>query len=261
VAPHLKENLFDAVKSVVLTSATLATAGGPGGAGTRAAPFAFLRSRLGVEGGAELQLGSPFDYANQATLYLETTLPSPDQPTFLEAAMQRALHYLQQTEGRAFVLFTSYAALDRAAKLLEPELRRLGYPMLVHGKDQTRSQLLAQFKRNDHSVLLGTDSFWQGVDVQGSALSNVIITKLPFTVPDRPLTEARLEAITQSGGNAFGELSLPEAIIKFKQGFGRLIRSKTDTGIVVVLDQRLVRKPYGKRFLEALPPCKVVRVG
>jgi ATP-dependent DNA helicase DinG len=174
--------------------------------------------------------------------------------------MDRALHYIRQTKGRAFVLFTSYAMLDTASRLLSPALAQLGYPLFQQGQNLTRSQLLTRFKNTPNSVLLGTDSFWQGVDVQGEALSNVIITKLPFEVPDKPLIEARLDAIKLRGGNPFAEYSLPEAIIKFKQGFGRLIRSKTDTGIVVVLDKRITTKPYGQQFLAALPPCRQIRV-
>jgi ATP-dependent DNA helicase DinG len=267
VAPHLKANLFDGKVPVVLTSATLATVGQKPEAGSQkpegenaTGPFAYFRSRIGLETGDELQLGSPFDYEKQMTLYLETSLPLPDDPGFLSQAMDRAMHYIRQTQGRAFVLFTSYAMLDRAAAILEPELAALGYPLLAQGKDLTRSQLLERFKRQDNSVLLGTDSFWQGVDVQGDALSNVIITKLPFAVPDKPLTESRLESIREEGGNPFNEYSLPEAIIKFKQGFGRLIRSKSDRGIVVVLDKRLATKSYGKQFLAALPACNVKRV-
>jgi ATP-dependent DNA helicase DinG len=258
--------LFGKVKSVVLTSATLATGGAMGGAAggasekKSASPFAYLRSRIGLQGGSEMQLGSPFDYEKQMTLYLETSLPNPDEPAFLSAAMDRAMHYIRQTQGRAFVLFTSYGMLDKAARILSPELATLCYPMFAQGEKLTRSQLLERFKRTPNSVLLGTDSFWQGVDVQGEALSNVIITKLPFTVPDKPLIEARLDAIRDAGGNPFAEYSLPEAVIKFKQGFGRLIRSKTDTGIVVVLDKRITTKAYGKNFLAALPACRVVNV-
>jgi ATP-dependent DNA helicase DinG len=252
IAPQLRDHLFDSetIKSVILTSATLSTQ----------ASFDYFRSRVGLDSSAELQVGSPFDYQKQCTLYLEVGLPLPDEESFLSAAMQRAMHYLRQTQGRAFLLFTSYSMLDKAARILSPELAQLGYPMLAQGGQMTRGQLLSRFKNTPNSVLLGTDSFWQGVDVQGEALSNVIIVKLPFEVPDKPLTEARLDAIRENGGNPFNEYSLPEAIIKFKQGFGRLIRSKTDSGIVVVLDKRIVTKRYGSQFIHALPPCKVVRV-
>ena len=224
--------------------------------------FSYIKSRLGVIREKTLQLGSPFDYASQATLYIETDLPDPnDTLRFLPAAGEKIVKYLRQTSGGAFVLFTSYKMLIDAANALKPKLDELGYPILVQGQGAPRKILLDRFRSTTNAVLFGTSSFWQGIDVQGDQLRNVIIVKLPFAVPDEPVTEARLDAIKRSGGNPFMEYSVPEAIIKLKQGFGRLIRSRTDTGIVVILDSRVVSKRYGRMFLEALPECRVVRVG
>ena len=220
-------------------------------------PFQYIKSRIGVPSGETLQLGSPFDYANQATLYLETDLPEPsDTLRFMPAACDKIFHYLEKTNGGAFVLFTSYAMLREAANRLKSSLDLLNLPLLVQGQEAPRKVLLERFRTTPNAVLFGTSSFWQGIDVQGDSLRNVIIVKLPFAVPDEPVIEARLDAIKKAGGNAFMEYSVPEAIIKLKQGFGRLIRSKTDTGIVVILDSRVKSKRYGKLFLDALPECK-----
>ena len=228
---------------------------------TTADPFAYVRARLGLINERTLQVGSPFDYASQATLYLEENLPDPnDNYRFLPAACDRILHYVRKTHGGAFVLFTSYRMLAEAAARLKPHFDSLGLPLLVHGQGAPRKVLLERFRSIDNAVLFGTSSFWQGIDVQGDKLRNVIITKLPFAVPDEPVIEARLDAIKRSGGNPFMEYSVPEAVIKLKQGFGRLIRSKTDTGIVVILDSRVKTKRYGKLFLDALPGCKTVTV-
>ncbi len=224
--------------------------------------FAFVQRRLGVDEAQTLHLGSPFDYERQATLYIENDLPDPsDNLRFLPAACEKILRYLDMTGGGAFVLFTSYKMLLDAANALRYDVEsRLGLPLLVQGQNVTRKMLLDQFRSHDNAVLFGTSSFWQGIDVQGEKLRNVIIVKLPFSVPDEPLLEAKLEAIRKAGGNPFMDLQVPEAIIKLKQGFGRLIRSRTDKGIVVLLDNRVRSKRYGPLFLDSLPRCRVVDV-
>lgn len=249
VGPILAAQLFNGKQSVILTSATLAAGG---------ADFSHAKSRLGCADARTLQLGSPFDYAKQVRLIVDRTLPEPSDRRFVEELAPRVLHHVRETKGGAFVLFTSYSLLRAVAERIKPALVAEGYPVLVHGADGPRSQMLERFRADDRSVLLGTASFWQGVDVRGRALRNVIITRLPFDVPDKPLIRARLERIQEQGGNPFLEDQVPRAVIRFKQGFGRLIRSGVDTGRVVVLDPRIRTKPYGRKFIEALPPGIVV---
>ncbi|QEG38388.1 ATP-dependent DNA helicase [Roseimaritima ulvae] len=260
VGSVLREQLFqpredDEVarpKSVILTSATLAVG--------KETDFSFFRSRVGLSGGGSLRVGSPFDYSQQAQLTLVTDLPDPSaqRQEFEKALPAQIRHYIAKTNGHAFILFTSYDLLRRCATALVPWCNQQGMNLYSQAGDQTRSQLLDAFRKNPRSVLFGTDSFWQGVDVPGDALQNVIITKLPFSVPDHPLLQARLEAIRESGGNPFRDYQLPEAVIKLRQGFGRLIRTATDSGIVVILDPRVKTKPYGRTFVQSLPDMKTL---
>ncbi|MDG2220777.1 MAG: helicase C-terminal domain-containing protein [Rubripirellula sp.] len=253
VGQTLRQELFQSktIRSVVMTSATLAT-------GTDD-KFSFYRSRIGLSGGMSLRVGSPFDYQRQAKLVLETKLPDPSsqREAFEKALPDQIKKYVTESDGHAFVLFTSYDLLKRCAAALAPWLATQKMQLYSQAASQNRTQLLDAFRRDSRGVLFGTDSFWQGVDVPGKSLSNVIITKLPFSVPDHPQIEARLDAIKSMGGNPFADYQLPEAVLKFRQGFGRLIRTRRDTGMVVVLDPRIRTKAYGRLFLDSLPKMPV----
>jgi len=243
VSAIVREHLLDRFKTTVLTSATLAVDGS----------FDYLRSRLGIRRAVEVRLPSEFDYATQAVLYLPKRMPSPKDHGYAEAVARECVELLSRSEGRAFVLFTSYAML----RAVEPVLAmKLDYPLLVQGR-APRSALLAEFRMTPHAVLLATSSFWQGVDVVGDALSCVIIDKLPFASPGDPVTAARMEALNMQGGDSFGEYQVPLAILALLQGLGRLIRHRNDRGVLAILDPRLRTMGYGRRFLASMPPAPV----
>jgi ATP-dependent DNA helicase DinG len=245
VSAIIREQLLDRMRATVLTSATLTIAGS----------FEYVKRRLGADDANQMRVPSEFDFSEQAILYLPRQMPAPKSPDYGEAVAREVLELLRRTEGRAFVLFTSYAMLRLVRERVELELP---YPLIVQGT-APRSALLAQFRTTPNAVLLATSSFWQGVDVVGEQLSCVIIDKLPFASPGDPITAARIEAITAEGGDAFQEYQVPLAILAMLQGLGRLIRHRRDRGVLAVLDPRLRTMGYGRRFLDSFPPAPVTQ--
>ncbi|MBU1853324.1 MAG: DEAD/DEAH box helicase [Candidatus Omnitrophica bacterium] len=246
----LKDGLFSMHKAMIFTSATLSVGDGS---------FRYFKERVGIDDSKELTLGSPFDYKNQVRLYISRDMPRPERVSeYALALSEKIKKFVELTNGGAFVLFTSYSLMNIVYEELENYLNERGFNVLKQGNGLGRSKMLSQFRSREGSVLFGVDSFWQGIDVQGSALSNVIITKLPFAVPDSPIIEARIEELQRKGKDAFLEYNLPEAVLRFKQGFGRLIRSKKDTGIIAILDSRIINKSYGRQFLNSIPECEVI---
>jgi ATP-dependent DNA helicase DinG len=250
IAEIFRRQLDGHPRAWIFTSATLAVAG----------DFSHYRGEMGLDDARTACWDSPFDYAGQALLYVPKKLPDPNSDEHTRAVVAASLPVIQAGGGRAFLLFTTLRAMRLAHELLREEFQRhaLGFPLMLQGEG-SRSELLERFRRLGNAVLLGSASFWEGVDVRGEALSLVVIDKLPFAPPDDPVLAARLESLEREGGNPFLDYQLPQAVISLKQGAGRLIRDETDRGVLVICDPRLFSKPYGRRILASLPPMKLVR--
>ncbi|MBX7046774.1 MAG: DEAD/DEAH box helicase [Ignavibacteria bacterium] len=250
LSDYFRKNIFRENNSTIFTSATL----------TINNNFTYFKKRLGAESVDELKLDSPFDYERQVKIFIPKKLESTGNkitPEYENNLKDWIEHFIDMTNGKALVLFTNFSLLKKTSESMKFPLAEKNINLFIQGDGTPRTKLLQQFKADTHSVLFGLDSFWMGVDVPGESLSNLIITKLPFQVPDHPVVEARMEFIESRGGNSFMEYSLPEAILKFRQGFGRLIRNKNDEGIVAILDSRIINKPYGKYFLNSIEQCEI----
>ena len=251
ISDYFRKNFFKENNSCILTSATL----------TVDKKFDYLKKRLGGEEAWELYLPTQFNFEKQVKLYITKSLSVPqksDNIEYQEALSRWILHFVKLNNGKALILFTNSRLMNNVAKILTPEFEKENIEILIQGKGISRVQLLKRFKENINSVLFGLDSFWTGIDVRGDALSGLIITRLPFLVPDHPLVQARMEYIDSHGGSSFVEYSLPEAIFKFRQGVGRLIRSKSDTGFIAILDNRIIKKSYGRHFISSIEKCPII---